>query len=343
MRQALTSIPLVAIFLLAGCEENYERHLPNSVGGQGEVMVVMQKGHWESAPGAAIRNFLEQPLARLPQREPRFTVAQITPEAFGGMLLTHHHVLHAVIGDAADSTAIRRRRDVHAQGQLLVKISASEPQAWLQLLNTESEALLDLFEDHQRQRITTRIAKQKDAAIASSLKAQHALTLDVPSGYRTVEQGSDFSWLQRDRLVSGSGMEHNVIEGILVYHYPYASDTLFNVEDLVDIRDRVTEEHVNGPAEGSFMIVQRNFDELDLMPEGRSTQMDGRFAYVMHGLFGMQGAKMGGPFVSLTTIDEARGRVITVEGFVYAPQFDKREYLRELEAILFSLQIDPAS
>jgi hypothetical protein len=33
--------------------------------------------------------------------------------------------------------------------------------------------------------------------------------------------------------------------------------------------------------------------------------------------------------------------VVTVEGFAYAPQFPKREYIRELEAILHTLRFDP--
>jgi hypothetical protein len=107
----------------------------------------------------------------------------------------------------------------------------------------------------------------------------------------------------------------------------------------VQQRDSVTAAFVNGPDPGSYMIVQRAFEQLDLMPSGQATELDGRFAYLMHGLYGMQGAKMGGPFVSLSTVDEERRELITVEGFVYAPQFNKRDYLRELEAILFSLRI----
>jgi hypothetical protein len=250
-------------------------------------------------------------------------------------------VIHAVIGPEADTNGVRRTRDVHARGQLLVRISATEPQAWLDLLHSHGIALMDVFEVHQRERIMARLSKQRDAAMVSSLRAAHQLTMEVPSGYRVIEQDANFSWLQRDRMMSGAGLEHNVIEGLLVYHYPYTSDTTFHVEYLVDMRDRVTERYVKGPVDGSYMIVQRGFDEMDLMPETRITQVDGRFAYLMHGLFGMEGAKMGGPFVSLTTIDEPRGRVVTVEGFVYAPQFDKREYIRELEAVLFSLQIEP--
>jgi hypothetical protein len=51
----------------------------------------------------------------------------------------------------------------------------------------------------------------------------------------------------------------------------------------------------------------------------------------------MENAFMGGPFVSVTTYDERRGMIVTVEGFVFAPKFDKREYLREVEACVKSM------
>ena len=49
---------------------------------------------------------------------------------------------------------------------------------------------------------------------------------------------------------------------------------------------------------------------------------------------------MGGPFVSHAQLDEARQRVIVVEGFVYAPETDKRNFLRRIEAALFTLELN---
>jgi len=37
--------------------------------------------------------------------------------------------------------------------------------------------------------------------------------------------------------------------------------------------------------------------------------------------------------------DKKRNRIITVEGFVFAPRYDKHNYIRKLEAILYSLKI----
>jgi hypothetical protein len=340
MRGFRQSCAAIVILLFTACEGN-KTYLPDSAGGQGEVLVVMANGHWEGEPGAAVRSIFEQAINGLPQREARFKLAQTTPENFGTLLAVHHSVLLAVIDPSADTVGVLRQRNRHAKGQLLVQISAKDPVTWIGLIQREGYAAADLLEEHQRTRVGMRLARERDAALASSLKAQFDITLDVPGGYRVMKQGPSFSWLQRDRIVTGSGMDHNVIEGVLIHVHPYSSDSTFTVPFLVDQRDSVTQAFVEGPSPGSYMVVQRAFETTDLMPTSRSVTVDGRFGFLMHGLFGMHGAKMGGPFVSLSTVDEERGRLVTVEGFVYAPQFDKREYVRELEALLFSLRLAP--
>ena len=48
---------------------------------------------------------------------------------------------------------------------------------------------------------------------------------------------------------------------------------------------------------------------------------------------------MGGPFVSLTRLDEQHNRVIVAEGFVYAPETEKRNFIRRIEASLYTLRL----
>lgn len=338
MRLASAGVSAFAALLLCACGGG-DTYLPDAAGGQGEILVVMDNAYWEGEPGAAVRSILEQAVDGLPQREARFKVAQATRKNFGALLAAHHSVLLADIGDAADTVGVQVLRDRYAKGQLLVRISAKDPVAWIGLMQSEGYKAAELLEEHQRKRVGKRLVRERDAALSSSLKAQYGFTLDVPGGYRVMKQTAHFSWLQRDRMVTSSNMDHNVIEGILIHLHPYTSDSTFTVPYLVEQRDSVTRAFVEGPSPGSYMIVQRAFDAVDLMPTSRSASVDGRFGYLMHGLYGMHGAKMGGPFVSLSTVDEERGRLITVEGFVYAPQFDKREYMRELEALLFSLRI----
>ena len=60
------------------------------------------------------------------------------------------------------------------------------------------------------------------------------------------------------------------------------------------------------------------------------------FASELRGLWRIEGDYMGRPFYSLTAYDE-RSELMTVEGYAYAPFFDKREYMREIKAIVRSL------
>jgi hypothetical protein len=47
---------------------------------------------------------------------------------------------------------------------------------------------------------------------------------------------------------------------------------------------------------------------------------------------------MGGPFVSVAYVDELRNRVIVVDGFIFGPNFNKRRFVKELEAVCLSIE-----
>ena len=48
---------------------------------------------------------------------------------------------------------------------------------------------------------------------------------------------------------------------------------------------------------------------------------------------------MGGPFVNYTFYDESTERIYMIDGMVFAPGFDKREFLRHVEAIAHTFRL----
>ena len=46
---------------------------------------------------------------------------------------------------------------------------------------------------------------------------------------------------------------------------------------------------------------------------------------------------MGGPFVSYTTLDEREGELLTIDCYVYSPKYGKRNFLRPLEHLVYSV------
>ena len=78
----------------------------------------------------------------------------------------------------------------------------------------------------------------------------------------------------------------------------------------------------------------------EIPPEYSPIEYKDRYFGRLRGLWDVHAHAMGGPFISLTTIDEATQRVITVEGYVYAPCFKKRNYLRQVEALLYTFKVN---
>jgi len=71
----------------------------------------------------------------------------------------------------------------------------------------------------------------------------------------------------------------------------------------------------------------------------KEISVKGEYAFEARGLWYMENDMMGGPFVSHARVDRPNGRVVVVEGFVYAPEKKKRDMMRQLEAALYTLNL----
>jgi hypothetical protein len=100
----------------------------------------------------------------------------------------------------------------------------------------------------------------------------------------------------------------------------------------------MTRTKVEGPSEGSYMTIEER------LPVKYSTfRFRNRNYAEMRGLWTLEKGFMGGPFVTLVTKDEVNNRFIMLDGFVYAPGEDKRELLRQVEAILYTVSFPDES
>ena len=59
----------------------------------------------------------------------------------------------------------------------------------------------------------------------------------------------------------------------------------------------------------------------------------------LRGLWELENGFMGGPFISHSVYDAARNRIVTVDGYLYYPNQKKRVKLKQLEAIIYSLEL----
>ena len=105
------------------------------------------------------------------------------------------------------------------------------------------------------------------------------------------------------------------------------------VMDHVKDRFNVMKLNMPGTFPGSYMATDTAWVTYN------PTTVNGKYCGVLRGLWHMKGDMMGGPFVSHARLDEKNNRVVVVEGFVFAPETDKRNFIRRIESALYTLRL----
>ena len=60
----------------------------------------------------------------------------------------------------------------------------------------------------------------------------------------------------------------------------------------------------------------------------------------MRGLWRVENDFMGGPYISLAVLDDENQRVVVAFGYVFAPSKNKRNFLSQVQAMVYSLKLN---
>lgn len=324
---------LFACILFFSCKENTQttKLLSNARGKANEILVVIPSQKWKSEAGDAIKGHLSQTLPGLPQDEPTFSYYYTPPTNMNGTHKRQRNIIVARIG-AQHKTTFDVVRNRWAKPQVVVFISAPTVDEFIKTYTDKGDKINEIFRTAEFERLTSSYRKSLETNIVSTLQKKHEIGLVVPKGYRLNMNEKNFVWLIKDY--------RDIIEGILIYHYPYTDPKTFDTEFLLDKRDDFGKKYVVGEVEGSYMSTERNFDIFT-----REYKLNGdNYTKELRGLWRIrEGMAMGGPFVSITQVDQERNRIVTVEGFVFGPGHEKRNLMRNVEAIVYSLSFPKAN
>ncbi len=300
--------------------------LPNASGKQGEIVVVMSKAHWDGKLGDFFRENFQEPLAYLPQPEPKYDLLHISPSDLKNMYKIHRNIFLIKLGDDFKEAKVVFQNNLWAKPQVVANMVAPGADSLLAYLQENVDRLLESMAEIERKRLMDLYAENVSLGVSKLLQKNHHATLTVPMGYNLDVDSSDFVWISNETAF--------MTQGILLYHYPYTDPNTFTVDYLVKKRNEFMRKYVPGPVEGSHMTTEEDFP-----PRLTEMTIRGKYAAELRGLWKTKGAFMGGPFISVSMVDEKRNRVVTAEGFLYSPRYDKRTRYHELEAIVYSLEI----
>ncbi len=325
MKKAFVSVIAIIIVFSSCKEKNSSALLTNVTGKSGEVVLVIDPDHWSSEVGKEFRKKLSQEHPALPQSEPMFDLVHIPYEAFTNIFKTHRNIIIAKVDNNLHEPKMIVQKDLWAKPQIIVSVMAQNDSALASVIREKGDILVDRILKMELERYNKNYKKYEQMGIADRLGQKFGVRLTIPKGYTLDVDTTDFVWIES----RGRG---DVVQGILVYSYDKPEVELTS-DYLFAKRTQFTKKFIPGPTEGSYMAV-----ETEAATFRREIEVNEIDVVELRSLWKIENDFMGGPFISFSFIDK-NNKVINIDGFVFAPQFDKRDYLRQVEAILNSVQI----
>lgn len=313
--------------MLVSCNSESTVMRKNITGKAGEMVIVISKDSWEGKPGEILRKTLAQPHIALPQDEPLFDLIDVPHEGFKSIFQTTRNIIQTSISANVDKPSVTFTDDVWAYPQATVQINARNADEFVTLFEKNKQKILSYFLAAEKERLTMNYSKTYENGVYNVLNKDFGITMKVPPGFQIKSQKKDFIWFQYDTP--------EIFQGIVVYTFPYVSDSAFTVNYSLPIRDSLLKKFVPGPTDGSYMTTEKRLEQIQNI-----TRLSGNYATEMRGLWQVENDFMGGPYVELSVLDAANQRVISAFGFVYAPSKEKRNLLRQVEAMIYSMKLN---
>ena len=329
MKRILTYI-LVAILALCAisCNRNKTRKalLPNISGKPGEIVVVITKGNWEGSFGSVLRDSLEAEFPFLPQSEPMYELVNVAPSGFTSMFQIHRNIIVANIAADVTEPGIIYKSDVWAAPQCVIRLNAPTEEIAVELFRQDCEKIKAVLEQAERARVIANTKRYEQRDLAPIVTAMAGGSPHFPSGYRLKGKKENFLWITYDPQFTE--------QSILIYKYPVVEGKdMMSPESLLEAQNNMMKENVPGMFENTYMIVSPV-----ITPSVKYKKYGVHEFAEIRGLWEVQGDYMGGPFVSHVFYTPDGQNMILMQAFVYAPKYDKKNYLKQIESVMYSFE-----
>lgn len=294
-----------------------------SNGKAGEIILVMDKEHISPDLTKQVVQILQKPQPAINQVEPMFDILKFNSSDFNSFYQKHRNIVHFDINADYAHNTISFNKDVWSSPQVYVHIKGNNTDSCYALFVENEVKIINLLYDNDLKRLQLHFFKNNDASVELRIKEKFGIQMSVPQQYFIAREETDFIWLRfkttkNDRF-------------ILVYRTPVYE---LSKENLIKTRDLMTKMYIPGAVNGSYPKIAQHSG----FPIYNPIQVKSKNGMELRGLWESVGDYMGGPFYSFTFVDAKGTYCVTIDGFVYAPEETKRDFLREVEAIVKSVR-----
>ena len=321
---------LSAALLLVGCGSSAtdKPRIVESKGLPSELLLIVDKAVWQSDLSDTLKAITQGDVPGLMQHEDYFRVTRIFSQYYVQKYTTMHSQLFVTLDGKLQKPVLGVSYDVVARPQVQVTVSAPNLDELRRFLSARARQIRQLIGDAQLDMRAAQLRKRYSQLAAQDLRTVLGYTICAPEDVHATKKGQRFLW-------AGSNQNEKDLN-VVVYTYPWDGNEVRTSECFVRQRDSVMKANIPGSEPDQWMQTTC-IDGTPIVSSVIRT-IAGRQVQEVHGLWEMRNGALGGPFVSLVSIDSTAFEVVVAEGFVYSPSTDKRELIRTLEASLRTLK-----
>ena len=291
----------IALFLLLTACTDHKSGLPTSSGKPYEVLIVAG----DTLSVTYLKKTLATAVHGLPQKEPQFDAIACHLSQFDATRKLARSII--VIDENKDlytKVTVTAERNVYATPQIVIHIQTPDLQALEKDLQGKTgNEILALLNRHEITAQKTVLGRQHNPKAEKRIKEMFGIDMRIPADMQSSKTGKDFLWL--------SNNAHTGMQNICI----------FKSENI----DSVLKQNIKGETDEMYMK----------LCEGAGERTNGR---IFRGLWEMEGDAMGGPYVARIINSTPQKAPLTVLTFVYAPETTKRNKMRQLEAVLYTIK-----
>jgi hypothetical protein len=327
---------------------------PYAHGRVNQIEVVADSALWTSAVGDSFFYYFAAPYILLPQPESIFDINHLTPEQLAKQPVKKEFRTIIFLADLNDGnsavTALVKKdlgeakaaeiklgngfnttvgNDKWAKQQLLFYISGFGEEKLIENITKNFAPIARKINERDMESVkATAYQAGVNADLQADIKLKYGLDLKVPGDFKLAKYNSSDNtmWLRRD--------EREIIANIIIHKIPYTSKDQLSKNGIKQIRNEVGK-IVSTRQPNTYMRI--NDVDLPLFVENKT--LNNLYTVQAKGIWDIVNDFMGGPFVSNLMLDTKTNQLIFVDGFIYAPGKDKRNYMQELELIISSASI----
>lgn len=296
----------------------------NSNGKAAEVVLVLDTPYWSLPARELIDSILQQDQPAINQVEKMFDLLHFKSADFNAFFRKHRNIVHFDYNPQYSSNTVRINKDNWATPQVYVHVKGNNQDSCLALFVQNQEKIVEALYLNDLKRLQTFYIDNNNNAEAEAIVRQRfGINITIPYSYKIFRMEDDFVWIcqrtaRNDRCV-------------IIYKTPMNGLTR---ENIIEARNVMTKKYIPGAVKGAYPILSSVYG----YPIAKATAINGKVGIELRGLWESVNDEMGGPFVSFSFLDNSKENCITIDGFVYAPEEEKRDYIREVESIVRTIK-----